>query len=77
MNRWLSLKEEQVLWEAKSKYRIKCKCGHTVYIANKSGMCICSHCRKLAFKDKETEFKYRLKQNLLKEKRKLKNGKED
>lgn len=77
MNRWLSLKEERALWEAKAKFRKKCKCGHTVIIANKKGMCICSHCRNLVFKDKETEFKYRLRQNIIKEKRNFKNGKED
>ena len=69
MNTWLSMNEIARLWEEKQRYRHICKCGHTVYIANKSGIAICSHCRNLVFKDKETEFKYRMKENLIKEKR--------
>lgn len=70
MNRWLNFKEIQRLYEEKTKYKHYCKCGHSVIIANKKGMAICSHCRNLVFKDKETEFKYRLKEKLFKEKRK-------
>lgn len=68
----LSLKEEIIRYEELQKYRVKCKCGHTNYIANKTNKCICSHCHNLVFKDKKTEFEYRLKQNLIKEKRNLK-----
>lgn len=72
MNTWLSNKEIIRLWEEKQNYRHVCKCGHTVYIANKSGIAICSHCKNLVFKDKETEFKYRIKEKLYREKRNLK-----
>lgn len=77
MNRWLSLKEEQIYYEEKQKYRVYCKCGHTNTIINKRGYKLCSWCHNLVFKDKQTEFKYRLRQNIIKEKRKLNNGKED
>lgn len=77
MNRWLSLKEEQIYYEQKQKFRVKCKCGHTEYISNRSGKCLCSHCGNLVFKNKQFEFNYRLKEEIIKEKRKLKNGKED
>lgn len=72
MNNWLSLKEITQLYEEKQKFRVLCKCGHTNYIANKTGRCICSHCKQYVFKDKQTEFEYRLKENLIKEKRKNK-----
>lgn len=72
MNTWLSNKEIVRLWEEKQNFRHVCKCGHTVYIANKSGIVICSHCKNLVFKDKETEFKYRMKEGIINERRKSK-----
>ena len=76
MNYYLSLEEIKRKYEDKQKYAYKCKCGHTVFIVNKSNMCLCSHCKNLVFKDKKTEFEYRMREKLLKEKRK-KNGKKD
>jgi len=72
MNQWLSNKEIQKVYEEIQKYRHKCKCGHTVYIANETGRALCSHCHNWVFKDKATEFKYRMKQNLIKERRNIK-----
>ena len=72
MNRWLNFKEITRLYEEKTKFKCYCKCGHSLIIANKSGMKLCSHCKNLVFRDKETEFKFRLKQNLIKERRNLK-----
>ena len=71
MNKWLSNKEIIQLFEERQKYRVVCKCGHTNYIANKSGRCLCSHCNEWVFKDKKTEFEYRLLENYMKEKRNL------
>ena len=72
MNQWLSLNEIAQLYEEKQKYRHICKCGHTVYIANKDGRAECNYCHRLVFKDAKTEFEYRMRQNLIKERRKLK-----
>ena len=69
LSNWLSNKDIQKLYEEKQKHRVVCKCGHTNIILNKSNMCICSHCRQMVFKDKKTEFEYRMKENLIKEKR--------
>lgn len=71
MNNYNHLSQQEIikLYEEKQKYRHICKCGHTVYIVNKSGRAECNHCHRLVFKDKETEFKYRMKQNLIKERR--------
>ena len=71
MNYWLSLNEIKALYEEKQKYAHKCVCGHTVFIANKSGRAKCRHCHRLVFKDKETEFKYRMNRELIKERRNL------
>lgn len=69
MNRWLSLKEIERKYEDKQQYKVYCKCGHTNYIANKEGRCICSYCHNFVFKDKKTEFEYRMKQKIKEEKR--------
>ena len=69
--RWLSNKEIEVLYHDKEKIRRYCKnCGHTVTVVEDKN--ICSHCKHFVFKDDLTEFKYRLKENLIKEKRNIK-----
>lgn len=63
--------EIELLCEELSKARVYCpNCGHSVVIVNKSNMALCSWCKIMVFKDKQTEFKYRMKENLIKEKRK-------
>lgn len=69
---WLSNKEMQRKFDDIQKTSYKYKCGHTVVITNKNGMAICSYCHNAVFKDKKTEFEYRMKQNLIKERRNLK-----
>ena len=69
----LSNKEIIRLYEEKQKFAHYCKnCGHTVYIANKTGKAICSHCHNYVFKDAKTEFEYRMKEKLINEKRRNK-----
>jgi hypothetical protein len=53
-------------FEAISKVRYKCKCGHVVTIYNRMHHNICSHCRRLVFKNKRDEFIYRLGEALRK-----------
>lgn len=72
MNKWLSMEETKRLYESLQKFRHICKCGHTVYIANKSGRAECNHCHNLVFKDAKTEFEYRLSRQRIKERRNLK-----
>lgn len=52
---------------------IKCSCGHSVLIPQKQNKFICSWCGNYVFRTKEEEFKYRMKEKLLKEKRNEKN----
>lgn len=68
MNEVLSYKELILKQDELTKCTYKCKCGHSVVIANKRGIAECSHCRNLVFKNKKIEFEYRMKQNLIKEK---------
>ena len=39
------------------------------YVLSKNGRKECNYCHHLVFKDKETEFKYRMNRELIKEKR--------
>lgn len=70
MNDYLDFKEMQLKLQDIQKTTYKCKCGHSVVIVNKNGRAICSYCKNYVFKDKETEFKYRTKENQLRERRK-------
>ena len=72
MNSGLTLNEIKKLHEVKQNFRHKCKCGHTVYIANKSGRAECNHCHNLVFKDEQTKFEYIMRRKLIEERRKIK-----
>ena len=67
--RWLTKKEEERLWAEKDKSKVTCKCGHVIVLQNKTGRKLCTWCHNWVFKDKQTEFEYRMKENLIKEKR--------
>ena len=69
---YLTNKEIRLINEDYLKHTHKCKCGHSVVIMNDTGVAECTWCRNLVFKDNKTEFEYRVKQNLIKERRKLK-----
>lgn len=71
ISNWLSNQEIIKLFEDKQKYRVVCKCGHTNFIVNKSGRCLCSYCNEWVFKDKKTEFEYRLLEKCKRERKKL------
>jgi rRNA maturation endonuclease Nob1 len=42
-----------------SKYRHKCKCGHTMFLIDNPYK-ICTNCGKPVFKDKKSEFIYKI-----------------
>ena len=54
------------------KYKIRCKCGHRVFIDKDKDKVLCQVCRNYVFKDKKSEFEYKIKQQL---KTNKKNGK--
>ena len=72
MNDYLDFQEMRRKLDDIQKTAYKCKCGHTVIISNQVDKALCSYCKKLVFKDKKSEFKYRLKENQLRERRKMK-----
>lgn len=42
--------------------RIKCTCGHSIYIPSRLDKVICGWCNNYVFRDKKTEFEYRLQE---------------
>lgn len=42
-------------------YVVKCKCSHTILMNGKADRVICRYCGNYVYKDKKTEFKYRMK----------------
>lgn len=68
---YLDFKEMQLKLNDIQKTSYKCKCGHTVVITYQVDKALCNYCNNLVFKDKRSEFEYRLKENLFRERRKL------
>lgn len=49
-----------------TEYSVKCKCGHSILIANRYNKLVCSWCGAMVFKTPQDEFKYRLNERLKK-----------
>lgn len=52
-----SYKKDKKLFEVYSQYTVKCKCGHSVTILNRTKKVICKWCGKTVYFDKKQEFK--------------------
>ncbi len=64
----MNYKEIEKLRSIMSYHRTLCKCGHSVLIPPELDKIICTWCGNYIFKDKKEEFKYRLKEEMLKNK---------
>ena len=65
----LSYKEIKTLDSERTDSRKLCpNCGHSMLLGRKDKK-PCSHCGWYVFKDKATEFQYRMKEKILKEKK--------
>lgn len=58
----ISFKERQKLENALKEVKVKCPCGHTVEVYHDKR--ICTNCGNYVFKNKDEEFKYRLKEKM-------------
>ena len=59
------LQDEMKIAKILKPYSLKCKnCGHTIVLVRQDKK-ICDWCGHYVFKDKKAEFKYRLKEQLL------------
>ena len=54
-----TLNEQIKLDTELSKYRHKCKCGHTMYLIDNPYK-ICSNCGNPVFRDEKTKFMYKV-----------------
>lgn len=62
----MTYEEDSKLFDQRAKYTVKCKCSHTTVMA-KTDRTICSYCGKWLYRTPEIEFKYRMKESLIKE----------
>ena len=56
---------KQRLEDAIQNEKIKCKCGHTVFLPAYEPIKICSHCNNYVFKDDRTKFRFMLSKKKL------------
>ena len=64
----MSFIEDSNLMNVLANFKIKCKCGHTMYFVSNREKIICNHCGNYVYKNKKLEFKDKLS----KERRNLK-----
>lgn len=60
-----SIKDIIKLEDERANFKVKCKCGHTMSMIN-AERTICSHCNHWVFRTPELEFKYRLRERMIK-----------
>lgn len=62
MDHILTLKEFKRMTDEYEKVKYICKCGHRVVIPKWVDKQLCDWCGRYVFKDKRSEFKYRIKE---------------
>ena len=60
MDHILTIKEFKRMTDEYEKVKYICKCGHRVVIPKWVDKQLCDWCGRYVFKDKKTEFKYRI-----------------
>ena len=58
-----SYKDRKKLDDEFARLKVKCSCGHSVLLVLKDRK-ICTHCGHWVYRDKETEFRYKLKEKM-------------
>lgn len=56
----MTFQEETKKFNELSKYKVKCKCSHTIIMV-KADRTICSHCGRWVYRTPQIEFKYKIK----------------
>ena len=60
----MTIKEDTRYFTERSKYKIKCKCGHTETIKPKAKKKLCSWCGNYIYREAKEEFKNALLRRL-------------
>ena len=58
-----SYKRDTKRFDSITNNRVKCKCSHSMLLGSKDRD-LCTYCGYFVYKDKRTEFKYKLKERL-------------
>lgn len=62
--------EDMIRSEYYDKIKVKCeKCGHSIIMPRWVDKQLCDYCGKYRFRDKKTEFMYRLKEKMYRNER--------
>lgn len=64
-----NFKKDNKMFEMYSLFTVYCPCGHSVAIPNKVDRVLCTWCGKWVYKNKQTEFRYKLQEQLKKQKK--------
>lgn len=55
------MKEVAIFSDKVAKYKVYCKCGHSILIKPRIDRVICHHCGNYVYRTKQIEFRYKLK----------------
>lgn len=61
----LTDKEYKTMSNVYDEVKYPCKCGRRAVIRYNQDKVLCTWCHRYVFKDKQAEFKYRLKENIM------------
>lgn len=64
MEKLLTPEEYKRMTDEYDKVKYRCRCGHREIIGKNRDKTICSWCGRYVFKDKKTEFMYRVKEKM-------------
>lgn len=59
----MSFEKDSKLFEALAQHRVKCKCSHTIILAN-TDRTICSYCGNWVYKTPKIKFMYEMKDKM-------------
>lgn len=69
MEKVLTVAEYERMQDEYDKVKYMCKCGRKVVIPKWQEKSLCDWCGRYVFKDKKDEFKYRMKERIIKNER--------
>ena len=61
----MSYKEDTKRFDEMNKLKVKCKCGHSEIIIKSVDRKICSWCKHWVYRTPQIEFKYKIKEKML------------
>lgn len=61
---WISNKDLKLKHRTMTDLTLKCDCGHSIVFGNKVDRVFCDLCGHYCYKDKQTEFKYKMMEEM-------------